>query len=251
MQPLFWIGLAAAFLTAFYMTRMVWLCFMGKPRNQEKYDHAHESPWQMTVPLVVLALFSIGLIWGGFEEKFFRTPADYTFFPDNEFVQGAYVAPGEHLHEHGHPFWFYACAVGVGVGGIALGLMLFARGKRDQDTKLLPGSLHDLAKGKFYLDEFYLDGIVGGWNKVAAAANVADSRVVDGLVNNVGSGGLLAGDLCGDADQLVVDGAVNGVADVTQAAGAVASAAQTGRLRNYLTAAVFTTAIGLLILILL
>ena len=26
------------------MTRMVWLCFFGKPRNQEKYDHAHESP---------------------------------------------------------------------------------------------------------------------------------------------------------------------------------------------------------------
>ena len=40
----------AAFLTAFYMTRLVWLCFMGKPKNQEKYDHAHESPWPMTHP---------------------------------------------------------------------------------------------------------------------------------------------------------------------------------------------------------
>jgi len=255
-QPLFWVGLAAAFLTAFYMTRMVWLCFMGKPRNQEKYDHAHESPWQMTVPLVVLAAFSVWIIWIGFggstfEEKFFRTPAAYTFFPDTEFVKEAYVAPGEHVHHHAHELWFMACAIGVGIGGIALGLMLFAKGKRDQDTKLLPGSLHDLAKAKFYLDEFYLDGFIGGWNKVATAANAVDSRVVDGLVNNVGSGGLLAGDLCGDADQLVVDGAVNGVADVTHAAGAVASAAQTGRLRNYLTAAVFATAIGLLILILL
>ena len=52
-------GVIAAGLTAFYMLRLVINVFFGKPRNQEKFDHAHESPWTMTVPLVVLAGVSV------------------------------------------------------------------------------------------------------------------------------------------------------------------------------------------------
>ena len=145
-----WVGFAAAFLTAFYMTRLVWLCFMGKPRNQEKYDHAHESPWVMTVPLVALALpLSIGFFWIGFEEKFFHTPSYFADFPATTFVEQAYVEPGATVHHHAHDWWFIYCAIGVGVGGILLGLMLFWSGRRDQDTPLLPGRLHELAKNKF------------------------------------------------------------------------------------------------------
>ena len=60
---LFALGFFGAFLTAFYMTRMVWLCFFGEPRNKEKYDHAHESPLVMTVPLVILAFLSLGPVF--------------------------------------------------------------------------------------------------------------------------------------------------------------------------------------------
>lgn len=58
------LGFGTAFMTAFYMFRQYYLTFTGKPRNQEKYDHAKESPWVMTLPLAVLA--ALAIVGGGF-----------------------------------------------------------------------------------------------------------------------------------------------------------------------------------------
>jgi len=55
----FIMALIAAGLTAFYMFRMVFQTFMGKPRDEKRYAHAHESPWTMTVPLLLLAFLAI------------------------------------------------------------------------------------------------------------------------------------------------------------------------------------------------
>ena len=55
----FVLGIAAAVLTPFYMFRIVFLTFFGQPRDRERYDHAHESGWNMTVPLMILAALSI------------------------------------------------------------------------------------------------------------------------------------------------------------------------------------------------
>ncbi len=246
---LFWIGLASAFLTAFYMTRMVWLCFLGKPRNEEKVSHAHESPWVMTLPLVILALLSIGPLYVGFSEKFFRTPAYHASFPHSDQVRHAYVAAGETVPAEHHTWLFVLGAVGVAVGGIGAGIAVFRSGRRDQDTVLLPAPLHELAKGKYYLDEFYLEGFIGAWNRVSDASASLDARFVDGCVNGVGAVSLAVGEISGDADQLVVDGAVNLTADVTSGLGAVASSAQSGRVRHYLTAAIGATAAALLLLL--
>ena len=46
-------------ITTFYMFRMWFMTFTGKPRDQHVYEHAHESPWMMTVPLIVLAVLSV------------------------------------------------------------------------------------------------------------------------------------------------------------------------------------------------
>jgi NADH-quinone oxidoreductase subunit L len=61
-------GFATVFLTAFYMFRQYFLTFTGKPRDQHAYDHAHEVPWQMLVPLVVLG--SLAVVGGGFGHWF-------------------------------------------------------------------------------------------------------------------------------------------------------------------------------------
>jgi NADH-quinone oxidoreductase subunit L len=50
------IGLAAAFLTALYMFRLVFLTFFTKPRYDTEHVHPHESPWVMTIPLILLAI---------------------------------------------------------------------------------------------------------------------------------------------------------------------------------------------------
>jgi NADH-quinone oxidoreductase subunit L len=55
----FVLGIVAALLTPFYMMRLTFVAFFGKPADQERYDHAHESPWNMTVPLIILAVLSI------------------------------------------------------------------------------------------------------------------------------------------------------------------------------------------------
>ena len=61
---LFLLPLLTAGLTTFYMFRMWFLTFTGKPRDEHVYEHAHESPWTMTVPLVLLAFFSVTVAWG-------------------------------------------------------------------------------------------------------------------------------------------------------------------------------------------
>jgi NADH-quinone oxidoreductase subunit L len=75
----FVLGILAACITAFYMFRLIFLTFTGKPRDQEKYDHAHESPAVMTVPLLILAVLSIiGAGWQGPSEGWFsRFSAPY------------------------------------------------------------------------------------------------------------------------------------------------------------------------------
>lgn len=61
---LFLIPLVTAGLTTFYMFRMWFLTFTGKPRDHHVYEHANESPWMLTVPLVLLAFFSVTVAWG-------------------------------------------------------------------------------------------------------------------------------------------------------------------------------------------
>jgi NADH-quinone oxidoreductase subunit L len=55
---IFFGALLTAGMTAFYMFRMVIMTFFGKPKDHHKYDHAHESPPNMWVPLVILAILS-------------------------------------------------------------------------------------------------------------------------------------------------------------------------------------------------
>src|SRR5437879_1482885 len=58
---LYAIGIVTAVLTAFYVTRALWMTFYGEPRDRHLYDHAHESPRVMILPLAALALGSVVL----------------------------------------------------------------------------------------------------------------------------------------------------------------------------------------------
>jgi NADH-quinone oxidoreductase subunit L len=61
---LFIVPLVTAMLTAFYMFRLWFLAFVGEGRDPHVSEHAHESPGIMTIPLLVLSLFSVGIAWG-------------------------------------------------------------------------------------------------------------------------------------------------------------------------------------------
>jgi NADH-quinone oxidoreductase subunit L len=57
------VPLAGALMTSFYMFRLWYMTFAGRPRDHHRYDHAHESPWVMAGPLVLLSVFAVGVGW--------------------------------------------------------------------------------------------------------------------------------------------------------------------------------------------
>ncbi|MEK7863769.1 MAG: NADH-quinone oxidoreductase subunit L, partial [Chloroflexota bacterium] len=88
-QTALWVvGILTAILTAFYVTRAMWMTFHGEPRDHHLYDHAHESPAIMTLPLVALAVGSVtlGMIVG--------------FPPDAGFIH-TFLAPSVEVHGGG------------------------------------------------------------------------------------------------------------------------------------------------------
>jgi NADH-quinone oxidoreductase subunit L len=56
-------GAAGAALTAFYMFRLWFMTFLGRPRDEHRHAHAHEAPPSMVVPLIILAVMAIGVAW--------------------------------------------------------------------------------------------------------------------------------------------------------------------------------------------
>lgn len=65
--PVAFLGFLAAFLTAFYMFRMMFLTFFGEPRDKDLYDHCHKEhlSWNQNVPLLLLTLFTLGVWYSG------------------------------------------------------------------------------------------------------------------------------------------------------------------------------------------
>jgi NADH-quinone oxidoreductase subunit L len=80
------VGLAAAFLTALYMFRLVFLVFFGAPRYDTAHVHPHESKWPMALPLVILAVPSVVVGFVGFppESGPFHSFLEPVFYPEAE-----------------------------------------------------------------------------------------------------------------------------------------------------------------------
>ncbi|HRQ32224.1 MAG TPA: NADH-quinone oxidoreductase subunit L, partial [Anaerolineales bacterium] len=99
--PIFFTLAVAAFLTAFYTMRQITLTFLGKPRTEEA-AHAHETPWTMTLPLVVLSALAFGYGWVGIPEHF---PLIGGFIPNwfHEFVGGTLAERPAALEFHAVP----------------------------------------------------------------------------------------------------------------------------------------------------
>ena len=121
-----------AAITAFYMFRMWYLTFAGEPRNQDRYDHAHESPPTMYAPLIILAVMAVAVAWSPRQGMIGGFLAAVAFFVGRQIYRvksddrGHGAAHDEHAHDdHGHsvlPPWIgdLPWALSAGVLGIAL-----------------------------------------------------------------------------------------------------------------------------------
>jgi len=96
----FVLALLAAGFTAFYMFRMLFQTFFGKPRDEERYNHAHESPWTMALPLAVLGVLAVASAgWQGPTEGWFgKFVAPY----DMEMIVAQHGPAGHEVHVDEH-----------------------------------------------------------------------------------------------------------------------------------------------------
>ena len=184
------VGVLTGALTAFYITRALWLTFHGEPRDRQLFAHAHESPPVMTVPLAVLALGSavVGLI--GF-------PPDDGFI--HAFLRPAIEAVHGSVAETQAPDWssFLALAGAstlAGLVGIAIALSMYGRGRPDPAAVArAAGPAYDVLVNKYYVDELYDHRLVDLAKAVAGAAWAFDVHIIDGLVDRLGWLARLAG----------------------------------------------------------
>jgi len=145
----FWMGIGAAFMTAFYSWRLIIMTFHGKPRaNDTVMAHVHESPPIMTIPLVVLALGAISAGYLGYENF---VGHNATEFWNNAIV----ILPIHAALENAHhvPGWVVASPLVVTVLGIGLAYVLY------MFMPSIPGKLATTFSGlyKFLLNKWYWD----------------------------------------------------------------------------------------------
>ena len=245
---LFWMGILGAFVTAFYMMRLFVMTFMGKPRDQHIYDHAHESPWPMTLPLMVLGILAV--------------VAGYDFWHSNllspelvataEGITVAGLATGTptvaSLHAE-HSSFVAVIASIAGVGGLLLGLWLFGFAPGLVRTLKAPVRwLETACENKFWFDELYREIFLRPGYAIAEACRVVDTYGVDGAVNWIGRTGKRAvAGASGWIDANLVDGLVALVGWVPRAIGAATSSLQSGRVRLYLSVSAGALALALIL----
>ncbi len=235
-------GALGAFMTTFYMLRLVFMTFHGAPADAHRHEHAHESPPVMALPLVVLATFAV--FGGGTLNPL--PHVDELWF--NELVvppvSAAEAGLGLHVdHEHFEHVLHGAAhypALGVSVLAILLGWWL-ARAmylRRSIDPAAVAarfGPLHALVVDRYRFDEMYQHGLVDNLQRLNRLLAAFDKHVVDGLVNLVGWVARIAAAVAGLFDTYVIDGLVNFWRGLVRALSGIFRLAQTGNARDYLT----------------
>jgi NADH-quinone oxidoreductase subunit L len=180
---LWFIGLAAAGLTAFYMFRAYFLAFEGESRvDHHAAHHLHESPPQMTIPLMILAVLSCVAGWVGLPHGLLWGDAF-----------GHYLAPVLAAHE-GHEIaggtvlmlTFVTSAVAGGGIFVAWSFYLKSPGTADRLAERFHG-VHELLWNKYWVDELYDRLFITPYVIVSKFFwKVVDSMIIDGVVNGTG-----------------------------------------------------------------
>ena len=260
LNTLWWVlGLCAAFMTSFYMFRLIFMTFYGEERFDTHHVHPHESPPTMLTPLWILAVLSIigGAIVGippenGLFHKFLAYAFDhggahhaFHVWPDIPLmILSTLIALGGFITA----YHFYlenpeqprnlvvkiSTAIGVffkALFGGRIDAFYTARGQRLAAKYAFP---YHVLLNKYYVDEFYHAFVVRPIMWAMNAFWSFDGTIVDGMVNGCGKFTRLYSNWSGLLDRRVVDGSVNGVAALVKGGSQVFRLVQTGLVQNYL-----------------
>ncbi len=219
----------AAFLTAFYTMRQITLTFFGAPRTKEA-EHAQETPWTMTLPLVVLAVFAIGYGWVGIPEQF---PLLGGLIPNwfHEFVGSTLAVMPEAA-----PFSFVPLTTSlvVALGGLFFGWLAYRNVQNAAQDKLqIP-----VLKNKWYFDELYSIVFIKPaiWFSEVFVSQWMDKGVIDGFLHLFGKVAISTGSTIRNYFDLPVINRFfgDGTAHVTQWVAKSLRPIQSGRIQQYM-----------------
>jgi len=235
--PLF--GFGAAAMTAFYMFRMIFMTFYGQSKMPEIYSDIHESPREMTGPLVLLGTLSIFVFY---TLPYFNPFSTHGWFTDlivakDSFVPGNISAHeiAEHAHHAHMPAMILSLSV-AGFGILLAGLMYLKKSLSADTWAKNSGPLYKLSLNKFYFDENYDRFLYQPLMKLANKVAYFDWELYDKyFINGFGKVTAWLSDISGKFDYDGIDqGLVDGVGRSANNVGHSLRNIQTGRIQNYI-----------------
>jgi NADH-quinone oxidoreductase subunit L len=234
-----------AAMTAFYMFRLWFMTFAGQPRDRERFDHAHESPRVMYIPLIILAVFATAVAWKlpvsnlSLESLLEQARPVGTAATVTSPMTGL-TWPDEHFAHQPAQFWSIVfpvtmLATATALGGIGVAIAMYGLGllKPEEVRSQFPRT-YSFLRNKWWFDELYEWLFVRPTHLVAALVSRIDLRWIDGLIHGLATvTRWFARAWDRIADQGIVDGLVNLVGRSTYRIGVALRGLQTGSLRQY------------------
>ncbi len=175
----FWLSIGAAFLTSFYSWRLMFMTFEGQTRaDHHTYDHAHDPPMVMAVPLILL---SVGAVLAGL--VFYDAMVDHH---EAAFWGSAiYNAPDNHvLHErHEVPLWVLLAPAICWISGLIFAVIFYLLAPQiPRKMARNGGPMHSFLSHKWYFDEIYKFVFVKGTALLGDLFwKIGDKKIIDGL----------------------------------------------------------------------
>jgi NADH-quinone oxidoreductase subunit L len=233
-------GFGAAAITAFYMFRMMFMTFHGKPKMPELIDDIHESPKEMAGPLVLLGTLSVA-IWYTLPHlnpisthgSWFTT----LVHPVTAVVPGSFTAHA--IEEGAHHAHNLAMGISIGVAalGIGLAVLMYLKNIISPETwGKRAGFMYDWSLNKYYFDENYDKYLYQPTLRLAKKIAWIDWELYDKyFINGFGHVTNWASRVTGKFDYNIIDQfLVDGVGRIADNLGFMLKKIQTGKLQNYL-----------------
>ncbi len=233
---LFYGPMIGAGITAFYMFRLWFYTFAGEPRDQHVYEHAHESPWIMTVPLLVLSVFAAFCATGGeggflFQMLTASEPAGVAEGLSAD-MSGVNLPGHAAIHARHAMAGTYALIMAI-LGTLTAYVFYGARLLDPAEVRRQFSSLHTFLVEKWWFDELYDVMFVRPVHVVARWCTAIDRDAFDGFLHFMARLAVLVSKWDRIFDEQIIDGFVNRLADVTFSTGRIFGYLQSGRLRQY------------------
>jgi len=180
----YYIGVAGALMTAFYMFRLYAMTFLGKFRGTEdQHHHLHESPKAMTIPLVILALLAVAGGWIGIPEIFMHGGHRLEAFLSPVFAQSNAITVKSEV-AHSTEYMLMIVSVAVALAGL---VFAWSRFSKYENTGKESTGLGKVLENKWYVDEIYDAIIVKPLQSLAGFLNnIVEKKGIDGFVNGIG-----------------------------------------------------------------